>query len=85
MAYKPVGHVPQNNPRKLEIWLQDELTKIAANINDPNPEFITLQQLHAAPGRVYDGLTVYADGSDWDPGSGEGVYTYYNSGWNKLG
>lgn len=31
------------------------------------------------------GLLAYADGSNWDPGSGEGYY-YYNSGssWTKL-
>lgn len=43
------------------------------------------EELHAAPTKVYDGLTVFADGTDWNPGSGQGVYTYYNSAWNKLG
>ena len=31
-----------------------------------------------------DGTLVYADGTSWDPGSGEGFYAYYNSTWNKL-
>jgi len=31
------------------------------------------------------GMLAYADGSNWDPGSGEGYY-YFNSGgtWTKL-
>jgi hypothetical protein len=26
----------------------------------------------------------YADGVNWDPGQGEGVYAYFNGMWNKL-
>lgn len=48
-------------------------------------EFVTLKKRYAAPERLYDGLIVYADGTTWDPGSGEGIYAYYGAGWNKLG
>jgi hypothetical protein len=30
--------------------------------------------LHAAPAKSFAGDVVYADGADWDPGSGEGLY-----------
>ena len=40
--------------------------------------------LHAAPGRTYPGMVRYADGSDWNPGSGEGLYVYTSGGWVKL-
>lgn len=39
---------------------------------------------HVAPTKVWDGRLVIADGTDWNPGSGQGVYCYYNSTWNKL-
>ena len=39
--------------------------------------------LHAAPERPRTGTIVYADGTDWDPGSGEGPY-YYDSGGNWV-
>lgn len=45
----------------------------------------SLSEYHAAPDKVWDGRIVLADGSDWDPGSGQGVYCYYNSTWNYLG
>ena len=33
-----------------------------------------------------DGDMRYADGVDWNPGSGgEGFYAYYNNTWNRLG
>ena len=46
---------------------------------------IQLDELHVAPSKPRTGLTVLADGTDWDPGSGQGVYTYYGSAWHKLG
>lgn len=39
----------------------------------------------AEPDRPRDGDVRYADGTSWDPGSGEGAYIYYNSTWNKMG
>lgn len=39
----------------------------------------------AEPTRLYEGLTVIADGTDWNPGAGQGVYTYYGAAWHKLG
>lgn len=39
---------------------------------------------HAPPPKLFDGLIRYADGSDWDPGSGKGLYQYQGSAWVKL-
>lgn len=44
-----------------------------------------METLHAAPAKLRDGLTVLADGTDWNPGGGQGVYTYYAGAWHKLG
>jgi hypothetical protein len=30
------------------------------------------------------GMVVWADGTNWDPGSGVGLYEYDGSTWNKL-
>lgn len=40
--------------------------------------------LHNEPIRPRTGLVVYADGTDWNPGSGQGVYEYDGAAWNKL-
>lgn len=45
----------------------------------------TIEFLNVEPTKPYEGLTVGADGTNWNPGGGQGVYTYYNSTWNKLG
>jgi len=37
------------------------------------------------PAPAEDGMIAYADGVNWNPGSGEGFYGYYNGAWHKLG
>lgn len=41
--------------------------------------------LDVAPVKPFEGLTVGADGTNWNPGAGKGIYTYYSASWNKLG
>lgn len=84
MPFVVPAQIP-TDPQKMAAWMRDALAQISADLREPNPEFITLQERHAAPDRLYTGLTVLADGSDWDPGSGAGVYTYYGAAWHKLG
>lgn len=48
-------------------------------------DFVQLTETFVEPTRLRDGLTVFADGTEWNPGSGRGVYTYYGSAWHKLG
>jgi hypothetical protein len=44
---------------------------------------IRLPTLAAEPNRPRDGLVAYADGTAWDPGAGEGLYTYFAGAWHK--
>lgn len=48
-------------------------------------DFITLVELHAEPTRPRDGMVVLADGTDWNPGAGQGFYGRYAGAWHKLG
>lgn len=47
----------------------------------------TLRVLHAAPSKVFAGMLVNADGTDWNPGSGAGLYlrNEANTAWNLVG
>ena len=47
------------------------------------PNVLLLPQAQA-PEKVYTGLVVNANGTDWDPGSGAGLYEYVGGAWNKL-
>jgi hypothetical protein len=61
-----------------------QMVEQAANRSD---SFIELQILRAEPQRLRAGMVVYADGTDWNPGSGEGIYrrNVANNAWVFLG
>jgi hypothetical protein len=70
-TYK-AGQPPQD-PAQVPGFLRQELPAIeqAANRADPLAELI---YLHAEPTRMRKGMLVLANGTNWDPGSGAGLY-----------
>lgn len=74
-----------NHPevQRLADFMHRQHRRIAANLE--GVDRVSLFVRHREPDKVENGLVVYADGSDWNPGSGEGFYGYYNSGWHFLG
>lgn len=64
-------------------YVRRELDKVRSSFTMVLPNKIEFRT--AAPGKVFEGLTVGADGTNWNPGGGKGVYTYYSGAWNKLG
>ena len=75
-----LGNIPADAPE----WIVAELRKIQEALNGP-VDGLTLRTLYAAPKKLKDGLTVKADGTTWNPGSGAGVYCYYGAAWHYLG
>lgn len=49
-----------------------------------NPSDVRFVVLTREPERPRRGQLVYADGTEWDPGSGEGVYAYNGTVWVPL-
>lgn len=43
-----------------------------------------LEYRTAAPAKPRDGMRVLADGTNWNPGSGKGMYVYITNAWVKL-
>lgn len=81
MAYE-VEPVPQDRINLAE-YLRRQLELIAANLQMVSG--IQLDELHVEPKKQRTGMIVLADGTDWDPGAGQGVYAYYAAAWHKLG
>ena len=76
------GIVP-SAPEQLAPFLREELAKLQAvlsTLSDGQLDLVTV-----APAKPRDGMLRRADGTLWNPGSGEGVYCYYNSAWRFLG
>jgi len=81
---------PPNFKRDKE--LQQLATYIAAELDSVSRsqheavEGVLFTVLHSEPKRPRAGLVVYADGSDWNPGSGEGQYRFNLAGsWVFIG
>lgn len=64
-------------------WMQRELELIAKAMQ--RPTMVHLEELTVAPPKPRDGMVVFADGTEWNPGAGRGYYGYYSSAWSKLG
>ena len=79
--YQP-GEPPKQASDAVRAYLDEELKRIADCINVSDG--IQLDELTAAPAKPSDGMLVYADGTNWNPGSGEGFYGYENGAWVKL-
>lgn len=84
MNYSP--STPPNDPAQLPLYIQQELLRIKQAMDSAQP-FIRLQIIHSAPERVFAGMFIYADGTDYDPGSGVGLYrrNEANNAWVFIG
>ena len=72
---------PPDNPEDMGIYVVNELKRLANVVL--NQATFRLERTHEAPARPRTGDIRFADGSDWNPGSGEGIY-WYGTSWNKL-
>lgn len=62
--------------------LTSELEKLVQSL--PEQEEIVLSPLYRAPDKPRDGMVVFADGTHWNPGSGQGLYERRGGAWVKL-
>ena len=79
--YQPAP-VPDDQ-RQLQAFLREQLEQIAASVNalaDGQLDVTTV-----APAKPRDGMRRYADGTNWNPGFGEGEYVYFAGVWNYVG
>ena len=81
--YTPALPQTIEDPEALRQYHYRELIRIAVAFEQIR--FNTqLDVLHVAPAKPQNGLIVYADGTNWNPGSGVGFYGYENGAWVKL-
>ena len=82
---KRIWYTPSPVPTEINVrlldWLRREFQAVKAGIDQFQPD---LTPLPSAPERPKEGMLRYADGTNWDPGSGKGVYVYDGSTWVKL-
>ena len=73
-----------SNAEDLPQYLMQELNRIQGALQENSTTFIEVKNVE--PSRIKQGDIVYADGSNFNPGSAEGVYFRNAAGsWVKLG
>lgn len=77
MMYRPN---PPPAAGDLVRYTSQELQRVASALGRE----VRLDVLTAAPRGAQNGMIVYADGTIWNPGSGEGFYGYQAGAWVKL-
>lgn len=83
--FQPDRPAPTEGPRLAE-WCLRQFLKVAEALSSEVSN-TTYTVLYAAPTKTRAGMVVYADGTTWNPGSGEGLYrrNAANSAWTFIG
>lgn len=71
-----------NDPKELAVFLKRILQELRAAQDALNAALNTVH--HSAPKKPREGMLRFADGTDWNPGSGAGYYEYRDAAWRKL-
>lgn len=66
----------------LRLWVVEQLQQVSEAI--PSGDLVQLTIRRAAPEKPRNGMLVYADGTEWNPGVGAGFYGYQAGAWVKL-
>ena len=82
MSERYVAEESPSNPEELPEFLTRELRRIEQGHR--SADFQQWTPLHAEPKKPRDGMVVFADGTDWNPGSGGGLYERVGGAWSKL-
>ena len=69
---------------ELTVWAETQFQKLANIHAEFETESVRFTVFNAEPAHPRQGHTYYADGTNWDPGNGEGPYTYDGSNWVSL-
>ncbi len=83
MAYQATPSPKVTTIEEMMAFVQDQFLAIqrSASVFD----VLQLTVSYRVPTRPRPGMLVYADGTSWNPGAGEGVYVLkLNNTWSKL-
>jgi len=74
--------VALDTPELVE-YLQRELSRVSAALQlVEQGQFLPV--LSTEPSKLREGMLAIADGVNWNPGSGKGLYEYRSGAWAKL-
>ena len=81
MSYVPTTSSAQSLP-DFKNWISGELVRIS-NTFTTSRQSLNIPVINAEPAKPQVGDVVFADGTNWNPGGGRGLY-YYDTSWTKI-
>lgn len=82
MSYNPSSS-SATNISDLRNWISNELVRVS-NAFSTQSQTTQLPVLTVAPAKPQIGQVVFADGTNWNPSAGRGLYYYDTSGWVHI-
>ncbi len=82
--YSP-QELPQTSVQDLARAVTDELRAISEALTAAQFNTLNLGEKNVAPDKPRDGDVLNADGTNFDPGSGKGIYFFNGTTYVKLG
>lgn len=79
-SYAPTE--PPEDAADMRRFLRDELQRIATAIAALAAGH--LDKTHVAPTKPREGDIRFADGTDWNPGAGKGIYAHNGTAWVQV-
>ena len=80
--YEPSPIPRVNNVGDLALYIYSELNRLGSILF--NQSVLRLEESNVAPTKPRNGDIRYADGTNWDPGSGAGIYFFDGTNWTQL-
>lgn len=79
-------YIPHLPPAGIDPTLNDYLQSELQSISEQLMQIIGggLPKLYEEPAKPREGIFANADGVQWNPGAGAGIYVYHNSTWKKI-
>jgi hypothetical protein len=74
-------HLPRKNDEVVK-YLRDATPLLHAQIEEIHRSFFV--ETHAEPSKRHELMIRFADGTDWNPGFGRGLYQYSGGAWKKI-
>lgn len=80
--YSPHEPSGLDNVDDILAWAIEEFRNIAAQLAETSS--LELRLRGSEPKKPREGMIVAADGVNWDPGAGLGIYAFLGGVWTKL-
>ncbi len=78
-------YIPESVPSTYDAaFLERELQRISNFLEDMEAPLFVLTPVHVEPVKKREGMVVNADGTNWNPGGGAGLYQRLAGAWVKL-